>query len=279
MQVDEIRSQQRESWNKFSKGWKKWDDLTMNFLHSVGKEMLNSIPWKETYQVLDIACGTGEPGITAATIVKKGSVTATDLAEDMIAIAAENAAAKGIKNYKTRICSADDLPFDDNSFDVILCRMGFMFFPDILKAAKEIYRVLNPGGIITTSVWSDPKKNPWATAIMAIIRKYADIPAPDPNVPGLFRCAEYGYLTNYFKQAGFRNINEKIVDFQLKVDSIETYWDWNTEVAAPVVSGLNKVDEVTKEKIKKEVFEEASKYKKDASVSLPASAVVITAQK
>ncbi len=279
MEVDEIRSRQRESWNKFSKGWKKWDDLTMNFLQPAGNEMLNSIPWQETYKILDVACGTGEPGITAATMAKKGSVTGTDLAEDMLSIAKENAVMKGIENYQTQICSADDLPFKDNSFDLILCRMGFMFFPDVLKSAMEMYRVLNPGGYVTTSVWSIPQKNPWATTIMNIIIKYVETPPPDPSAPGLFRCAEPGYIKNYFEKAGFKNISEKIVDFGFKADSINVYWNWNTEVAAPVVAGLSKADEATKEKIKKEVFEEATKYKKNGSVNLPASASIITAQK
>ena len=87
-QLDDVRNKQRESWNKFSSGWKKWDQLTMDFLRPVGDAILRSIPFKDNYQVLDIASGTGEPGLTAASIVRNGKVVGTDLSEDMVAIAA-----------------------------------------------------------------------------------------------------------------------------------------------------------------------------------------------
>src|SRR5438045_3054263 len=108
--LNEVREKQRENWNKFSNGWKKWDELTMNFLRPPGEAILNSIPWKDNFVVLDVASGTGEPGLSAASIVKNGKVFGTDLAEDMVAIAAENARTKGLKNFETKVCSADALP-------------------------------------------------------------------------------------------------------------------------------------------------------------------------
>lgn len=279
METNEIRSQQRASWNKFSQGWKKWDDLTMRFLQKPGEVMFESIPWKETFDVLDIACGTGEPGLTAAAIVKRGNVTGTDLAEDMVAIAAQNAMTRGIKNYRAQVCSADDLPFAKNSFDVVLCRMGFMFFPDILVSTREIHRVLKSGGFVTASVFSAPQRNEWATTILNIIKQYVDMPLPGPDTPGLFRCAGERFLKNYFDKAGFKDYNEKEVPFTLEVDSEETYWSWHTEVAAPVTSALSKVDETTRQKIKREVMDAVSKYKIGGTIVVPALATVVTARK
>ena len=158
-QTDEVRNSQRESWNKFSTGWKKWDQLTMDFLRPVGKGILESIPFKDHFHVLDIASGTGEPGLTAASIVKNGKVIGTDLSEEMVAIAAENAKAKGLTNFDTKVCSADDLPFDNESFDAVICRNGVMFFPDLQKAASEILRVLKPGGYFSAAFFIAPEKN------------------------------------------------------------------------------------------------------------------------
>lgn len=83
----------------------------------------------------------------------------TDLAEGMVDIARENALMRGINNIETLTCDVSDIPFLDNSFDAISCRFGFMFFPDMLLAAKEMHRVLKPGGRIATSVWNVPEKN------------------------------------------------------------------------------------------------------------------------
>jgi ubiquinone/menaquinone biosynthesis C-methylase UbiE len=73
-QLEAIRDQQKASWNKFSPGWKKWDALTMDFLKPMGDEIIRSINPKGEDVVLDIAGGTGEPGLTIATLLKGGKV-------------------------------------------------------------------------------------------------------------------------------------------------------------------------------------------------------------
>ena len=195
LQFEEIREQQKAAWNKFSPGWKNWDDLTMEFLKPFGDEIIRQLNLKDTDVVLDIAAGTGEPGLTIASKLKSGKVIITDLADDMLVIAHENATKKGIKNVEFNVCDACDLNFADNTFDAISCRMGFMFFPDMLLAAKEMVRVLKPGGKIATSVWEGPEKNFWVTAMMGVMNKNIEMPAPPPGSPGMFRCAKDGFLS------------------------------------------------------------------------------------
>ncbi|MBK5273281.1 MAG: class I SAM-dependent methyltransferase, partial [Bacteroidia bacterium] len=129
-QLEEIREQQKQSWNKFSPGWKKWDSLTMGFLQPLGTAIIAAIKPSGNKMVLDIAAGTGEPGLTIASMLDGGKVIITDLAEEMLAIAKENAERRNIRNIETIACDASELPFADNSFDAVSCRLGFMFFPD-----------------------------------------------------------------------------------------------------------------------------------------------------
>src|SRR6476661_567278 len=98
----------------------------------------------------------------------------------MLEVARENAEKRGIKNIETIACDANELPFEDERFDAVSCRMGFMFFPDMLQAAKEMLRVLKPGGRLATSVWGPPEKNFWITATMGTINKHVDVPPPPP---------------------------------------------------------------------------------------------------
>jgi ubiquinone/menaquinone biosynthesis C-methylase UbiE len=151
-QLVQIREQQKEVWNRFSQGWKKWDDLTMDFLKPMADAIIHQIKPKDTDVVLDVASGTGEPGLTIATMLRGGKVIAIDLAEGMLEVALEKANSRLIKNYETITCDVCELPFPDNSFDAISCRFGFMFFPDMLLAAKEMVRVLKPGGRIAVTV-------------------------------------------------------------------------------------------------------------------------------
>ena len=278
-QLEEIREQQKATWNKFSPGWKKWDDLMMDFLKPMGDEIIRQLNLKDTDVVLDVAAGTGEPGLTIASKLKSGKVIITDLAEDMLAIARENAAKRGIKNIETRACDVCELPFADNTFDAVSCRFGFMFFPGMLLSAKEMVRVLKPGGRIATSVWNVPEKNFWVTAIGGTINRNMQLPAPPPGAPGMFRCAESGLIQNLFKQAGLKNTSEKEVTGKLKSGTVDVYWNMLTEVAAPFVAALGKADDAMKEKIREEVFQAVNQKYPDGNVFIDSSALVICGEK
>lgn len=277
--LEQIREQQKEAWNKFSPGWKKWDDLFMDFLKPMGDEIIQRLNLKETDVVLDVAAGTGEPGLTIASKLKNGKVVITDLAEDMLVIARDNATQKGITNIETRACDVCELPFADNTFDAISCRLGFMFFPDMLLAAKEMVRVLKPGGRIATSVWSVPEKNFWVTAMMGTINKNMELPAPPPGSPGMFRCAKEGFIADLFSQVGLKNISQKEIPGKLNCQTTDVYWKVMTEVAAPVVAALGKADDAMREKIKREVYQAVDQKFPDGNVQINSGALVIYGEK
>jgi ubiquinone/menaquinone biosynthesis C-methylase UbiE len=278
-QLVQIREQQKEIWNRFSQGWKKWDDLTMDFLKPLGDEIIRLIKPKDVDVVLDVASGTGEPGLTIATKLSGGIAVVTDISEGMLEVARENAARRGIKNLEFIACDVSELPFPDNSFDAISCRFGFMFFPDMLLAAKEMVRVLKPGGRVATAVWNVPEKNFWAAAVLSVINKNIQVVPPLPGAPGLFRCAKSGLIADLFKQAGLKNVSETEVSAKLETGSTETYWSFMTEVVAPVVAALSNADTTTKEKIRHEVFESVNQRYPDTKVAIDGNALVIYGEK
>jgi len=278
-QLEQIREQQRESWNKFSPGWKKWDRLMMDFLKPAGDEIIRKLNPESDDTILDVAAGTGEPGLTIAALLKKGKVVITDLAEDMLKIARENAADKGIKNIQTIACDAGELPFADNSFDGIGCRFGFMFFPDMLLAAKEMTRVLKPGGAMAASVWNVAEKNFWITATMSTIHKHMEIESPPPDAPGMFRCSKEGLMTEIFRQAGLKKISVTEVTGKLNCRTTDLYWKLMTEMAAPVVAALSNAENAMQEKIREEVYQVLNQRYPDKNIRIDSSALVIYGKK
>ncbi len=279
IRLQEIREQQKASWNKFSSGWKKWDDLTMEFIQPMGDEIIRQLNPKDGDRVLDLASGTGEPGLTIASMLNRGKVMLTDLSDDMLKIAREHAANRGIDNVEFKVCDVCELPFDDNTFDAISCRFGFMFFPDMLLAAQEMVRVLKPGGRIATAVWNVPEKNFWVTAIGETINRKMQLNAPSPGAPGMFRCSKSGLLMDILQQAGFKNTSEKEVVGKLQCGTAEVYWSMMTEVAAPFVAALSKADEAMQQKIKDEVLDMVNKKYPDGNITMDSSALVIFGEK
>ena len=103
------------------------------------------------YRVLDVAAGTGNTALAAA---RRGArVTATDLVPSMLETASGRAEAEGLE-LEVQVADALELPFEDDTFDVVLSSFGAMYAPDQKRAASELARVCRPGGRIGMANWT-----------------------------------------------------------------------------------------------------------------------------
>jgi SAM-dependent methyltransferase len=277
--ADEIRDAQRATWARLSGGWEKWDLVIMDQLGPVGAAMIERLGIAEDQQHLDIAAGTGEPGLSIARLSPKGRVVLTDLVPEMLDVAARRADAQGVTNIETKVCSADDLPFDDATFDSVSVRFGYMFFPDAARATAEFARVLRPGGRICSSVWVKPEENPWTSILMRAIATEVVLPPPDPDGPNMFRCAAPGHVSAVYEAAGLRDVVEWDVDVKLVTSSPAEYWEMMSEHVSLAAAALQQVDEPARERIRATVIANVSAYDKDGNVRVPGVARCIVGTK
>ncbi len=267
--ADEIRDAQRATWARLSGGWEKWDLVIMDQLGPVGAAMIERLEIAENQQHLDIAAGTGEPGLSIARLSPKGRVVLTDLVPEMLDVAARRAEAQGITNIETKVCSADDLPFGDAVFDSVSVRFGYMFFPDAAKATAEFARVLKPGGRICSSVWVKHEENPWTTILMRAIGSEGVLAPADPDGPNMFRCAAPGHVSAVYEAAGLHDVAEWDVAVELVTASPEEYWEMMSEHVSLAVAALQQVDEPARERIRATVMTNVSAYGQDGKVRVP----------
>ncbi len=226
----------------------------MDQLGPVGAAMIARLDIREDQQHLDIASGTGEPGLSIAALAPRGRVVLTDLAPEMLDVAARRARAQGITNVETRACSADDLPFDDESFDSVSVRFGYMFFPDLARATEEFVRVLKPGGRVCSSVWVAPEQNPWTAIVMQAIATEVALPPPAPDAPSMFRCAAPSFVSGLYEAVGLIDVAEWDVGVELVTSSPAEYWDMMSEHVSLAVAALQQVDDAARERIRSTVI-------------------------
>jgi len=269
LNADEIRDAQRATWAGLSAGWEKWDLVIMDQLEPVGAAMIESLDIAEAQQHLDVAAGTGEPGLSIARRSPEGRVVLTDLVAEMLDVAARRADGQGVSNIETKVCSADDLPFDDATFDSVSVRFGYMFFPDAATATAEFARVLKPGGRICSSVWAEPERNPWTTIPMQAIASEVVLAKPDPDGPNMFRCSPTGHVSAVYEVAGLRDVVEWDVHVELVTGSPTEYWEMISEHVSLFVAALQRVDEPARERIRATVIANVSTYDKDGKVRVP----------
>lgn len=271
---DRTPEQQRVIWDQFAAGWRKWDVEVHGWHGPYGDAMIEDAGIRPDARIIDVACGTGEPGLTAAATLPSAHVVLADISMGMLRVAAEKAEARRLNNVRTVVCDVTALPFGDDSFDTVFCRFGFMFFPDLSAALAELVRVTKPGGRIVASVWGRAAENPWASLILGTIARHAELPLPPADAPGLFRCAAHGYMSRLFQGAGLVDIGERKISSDMVQPSPEAYWEFMTDVAAPVVIGLGKADPAAQELIRSEIFQMLGRYWHDGALRLRSTATV-----
>jgi SAM-dependent methyltransferase len=277
---EEIRDAQRATWDGLSEGWEKWDAVIMDQMRPVASAMIERFDLAEDQQHLDIASGTGEPGLSVAKLVPQGRVVLADLSPEMLAVAARRAAAQGVTNVETRVCSADDLPFDDATFHSVSVRFGYMFFPDAPAATAELARVLRSGGRLCASVWVRPDQNPWTTIAMQAIGTEVALPPPDPDGPSMYRCAAPGQVSGLYEAAGLHDVEEWDVSVDLVTGSAAEYWEMLSEHVSLAVAALQQVDAAGRKRIAHADIAALEPYEApDGTVSVPGLARCIVGTK
>jgi SAM-dependent methyltransferase len=127
--------------------------------------------------VLDVACGTGFATRAAADATGPGgSVAAIDINPGMLDEARRQLADVDIA-VDMRQASALELPFDDASFDSVICQQGLQFFPDPVVGLREMHRVLRYGGRIAATVWAPVGYSPYLAAQRRLLQTTAGLDA------------------------------------------------------------------------------------------------------
>jgi ubiquinone/menaquinone biosynthesis C-methylase UbiE len=172
-------------------------------------------------RVLDVATGTGEAALMAfPTVGPSGLVIGTDIAPAMLT------AARGrLTQPSFGLVAADGqaLPFNDASFDAVICQLGLQFFPDPARGLAEFRRVLRPGHRAAVCVISTADRAPMWGILCDVLSRL--LPARRSTLELSFALADAEHLETLFADAGFRDICIERETRPVVFDSIDEYWD------------------------------------------------------
>jgi 2-polyprenyl-3-methyl-5-hydroxy-6-metoxy-1,4-benzoquinol methylase len=176
--LTQFKEVQKQAWSHFA-------PLEM-FTTPSAARLVNHAHVLPDHRVLDVGCGTGVVAITAARL--GAEVTGIDLTPELIERARENSAIAAVE-IAWHQGDAEELPFEDESFDVVLSQFGHMFAPRPDVAVAEMLRVLAPGGTIAFSTWPPEF---YIGRLFSLVARYAPPPAgvaPPPlwGDPGIIR--------------------------------------------------------------------------------------------
>jgi ubiquinone/menaquinone biosynthesis C-methylase UbiE len=240
MQVkDELRPQLHQMWASVAPAWREHADF-VDRRSAVGTErMLDLVDPRPGERLLELACGPGGFGLAAARrVAPEGEVVLSDVAVEMIQIAAARARDLGLANTTTRALDLEQIEQPDESYDVVLCREGLMFTLDPARGAAEILRVLRRGGRCGIATWGARARNPWLGIVLDAASEQFGRPVPPPGIPGPFALDDREQVAALFAHAGFTAVEVHEVDVPMRAGSFDEWWTRTCALAGPLTNML-----------------------------------------
>jgi SAM-dependent methyltransferase len=184
-------------------------------------------------RVIDVGCG---PGALTEELVRRvgaSAVTAVDPSEPFVSAIEER-----LPDVDVRLAPAEELPFDDSSFDVALAQLVVQFMLDPVAGLREMARVTRDGGGVVASVWDHGGGHGPLSVLWDVVREIDPGARDESGVVGTHE----GDLTGLFEQAGLREIEETALTVSVEHPTFEEWWEPYTLGVGPAgayVAGLD----------------------------------------
>jgi ubiquinone/menaquinone biosynthesis C-methylase UbiE len=233
---------------------------------------------KPGQRVLDVGCGTG---IVAREVASRlgatAAVTAVDLSANMLAVARAAAARDGLK-IEWREGNAEQLPFDDRAFDLVLCQFALMFVADKAAALWEMRRVVTERGRVLISVWEGLDRHPFYQTLHNVIRQRVGMSA----LQEIFVLGDADDLCSRAYEAGFRKVDIKPFSLTARFPNPEAFIAGEIEVDTAPIPSMQYLDSKAREAIVTAITKDMQSPLKDLisdnHVVIPFHGRIITAR-
>ena len=177
------------------------------YFEPYAQDLVGRIDLSAVKSALEIACGTGV--VTRhlrKAMMPESILVATDISNDMLEYARKKLQGEKIE---WMIADGSQLPFEDKSFDLVICEFGFMFVPDKLKAFREAYRVLRPGGSLLFNTWDKLELNEAQRIGRHLFREFFGELPPESLLP--FSMNDHNEIRSLLSAAGFTDLTIETV--------------------------------------------------------------------
>ena len=232
-------------------------------LQIVGEDLCEALDLRAGQRVLDVAAGNGNAALAAAR--RWCEVTATDYVPRLLERAQARAAADGLQ-VTIREADAEQLPFENASFDAVTSTFGVMFTPDHEKAAGEMLRVCRAGGRIGLANWAPAG---FIGQLFKTIGRHIP-PAPGARSPALWGTREHVSML-FERQASEIRFAER--DFVFRYRSARHWLDVFRTYYGPLLKAFAALDQQAQTALTNELVELIGRFNRsgDATMVVPST--------
>jgi SAM-dependent methyltransferase len=278
MDLETYRETSLQTWDQMAPGWEDKREWLLEFTGRINDWLLDQAQPQPGQSFLDVAAGTGDLGFAAAERVgADGKVLCTDFSPEMIEAARRNGERQGLSNVEYRVLDAERMDLDDDSFDGVLCRWGYMLMADPAAALSETRRVLREGGTLAFAVWQTPDRNPWAAIPGMTLVQRGHMPPPEPGAPGIFAMGEADRVIELVTGAGFEEPQLEELAFEWRYSG-DDLWETITRLAGPLATVIKGLPEEEQQQTRAAIEENAAQYRENGELVVPAACWGVTAR-
>lgn len=271
IQNDDFSKLEYTGWQRVAdKYMDNWAKLTRQFI----EPLLDAAHIHKGMKVLDVACG---PGLVSEKIYKRKALpVGIDFSPEMIKLA------KQLYPHLTfEEGDAQQLPFNDASFDAVVMNFGMLHLPHPLQAMKEAFRVLKKNGRFAFTVWAGAAKSPASKVVNDAKEKYSDMNVPMPAAPPYDYFGDKENCKNFINDAGFnpQTMIYKTKLIKWKVPSAVFSFEAELNAGVRNAAFFRQQSEETLQKIKQAIEQGMQQFKKDRAYHLPFRGYIVSAEK
>jgi SAM-dependent methyltransferase len=154
-----------------------------------------------------------------------------------------------------------------------------MFALDPARAAREIRRVLRPGGRVALAVWGPRERNPWLGVVFDAVSAQVGAPVPPPGVPGPFSLEDAGKLAGLLFDAELADVVVSEIPVPLRAASFEEWWVRTTALAGPLAKVLAALPQEAQQALRARVREAIGAYETPAGLEFPGITLLATGRR
>lgn len=182
-----------------------YDAEPLSFWARYGRRTIDRMALTRGAGILDVCSGSGASALPAAEVVgPEGSVTAIDVADQLLELARRKAAERGLTNIEFHEKDMTELNYANESFDAIVCVFGIFFVTDMEAQLARLWRMLRPGGKLAVTTWGAGLFEPANEVWQSCVRKRSPHLVSESNPWD--RITTHAALLNLFAATGIRNV-------------------------------------------------------------------------
>ena len=241
----------KRQWDDAAEAWHRWGPTLEDWLGEATEAMLDAAGVGVGSHVLDVAGGAGGQAMSAARRTgPEGSVTVTDVSPAILTYAERAADESALRHVTTCEVDGEEIGTKwSEEFDAAISRLGLIYLPDRAKALRGIRSSLRDGARFAAIVYSTAERNAFFAEPVALIRRRAGLPAPQPGQPGPFSLGDPTVARDAVQDAGFTDVEVETLDAPLLLPSAADCVRFERESFGALHQMLSGLDDDERERV------------------------------